>query len=174
MHPAAKFETERLVAQPYALADFEDLARLWGDPEVTRFIGGKPKTTEEVWGTLLRTIGHWSVFGFGYWLLREKRSGRFAGELGFADHHRVLEPGFGTMPEMGWVLTPEFHGQGLAEEAARAALAWADARDWPKTVCMIDPDNRRSLSLAARLGFREYARADYRDAEAILFERCRA
>ena len=47
-------------------------------------IGGKPFTREESWARLLRYGGLWSLLGYGYWAVRDKESGRFAGELGFA------------------------------------------------------------------------------------------
>ena len=33
-------ETERLILRGHTKADFEACAELWGDPDVTRFIGG--------------------------------------------------------------------------------------------------------------------------------------
>ncbi len=38
--------------------------------------------------------------------------------------HRAVE--FGGEPEMGWIFVHEVHGQGMAGEACRAALDWAD------------------------------------------------
>ena len=37
------FETERLRARPWRLQDAEAAFRLYGDPEVTRHIGGEPE-----------------------------------------------------------------------------------------------------------------------------------
>jgi len=70
------------------------------------------------------------------------------------------------------VLATWAHGQGYAGEAVAAALAWGDA--WfkgPRTVCMIDPDNAASLRVAARAGYAEYARTDYRDSPIVLLQR---
>ncbi len=63
---------------------------MWADPEVTRYIGGKPLTEEESWARLLRYVGHWSLLGFGYWVVEEKTTGNFIGEVGFADYKRDL------------------------------------------------------------------------------------
>ncbi len=117
-------ETERLLLRGHGVEDFADCLALWTDPAVTRFIGGKPSTPEEVWARLLRYVGHWSLLGFGYWVVTERVTGRFLGEVGFADFRREIEPSLEGVPEIGWVLTPQGHGRGFATEAAGAALAW--------------------------------------------------
>src|SRR5579875_2663294 len=92
---APVLETERLRLHGHRLADFADSAALWTDPLVTRFIGGRPSTPDEVWSRLSRYIGHWTALGFGYWAVRERASGRFAGEVGLADFRREIDPPFG-------------------------------------------------------------------------------
>lgn len=174
MTHAPVIETARLILRGHRREDFEDCVGMWTDPGVTRFIGGKPSSREEVWSRLLRYVGHWQVMGFGYWIAHEKGTGRFVGEIGFADFKRELEPSFGDTPEMGWALNSGLHGQGYATEAVAGALAWADAHfAEPRTVCMIDPSNAPSLRVAEKVGFREFARAHYRE-PTILFERFRA
>ena len=55
-----------------------------------------------------------------------------------------------------------------------AALAWTDAyRLEPRTVCMISPENAPSVRLAERVGYRPYARADYKGSTVDLYERPR-
>ncbi|WP_343717498.1 GNAT family N-acetyltransferase [Inquilinus sp.] len=166
-------ETERLVLRPHRAEDFDDLAAMWADPAVTRFIGGRPSTAEESWARLLRYGGLWGLLGFGYWAVRDRATGRFVGDVGFADFHRGIGPGFDGAPEAGWVLAPWAHGRGLGGEAVRAALAWADARGWARSVCIIDEENAPSLCLAAARGYREIGRPTYKDHTVILLERPR-
>ncbi|WP_345815725.1 GNAT family N-acetyltransferase [Paraburkholderia sp. PREW-6R] len=145
---------------------------MWCDSEVIRFIGGKPFTREEVWARLLRYAGHWTMLGYGYWVVREKESGRFLGEVGFADYHREIEPSLMDTPEVGWALDPAVHGRGYATEAVRAALDWADAR-WPngETVCIVAPDNLPSLRVAHKCGYREQLRTTYKGKATIVLRR---
>lgn len=173
MSRAPVIETERLLLRGQSRTDFDAFAALWGDPEVTRFIGGKPSTREEAWNRLLRNIGHWEEMGFGPWMVCEKDSGRLVGDIGFANFQRTLEPTLGETPEIGWVMSPAAHGKGYASEAVAAALAWGDANfEEPRTVCIIAPGNAASLRVAEKNGFREYARADYHG-EIVLLERLR-
>ncbi|HMG55769.1 MAG TPA: GNAT family N-acetyltransferase [Kofleriaceae bacterium] len=168
--PVPVIETPRLILRGHGIADLDDSLALWSDPEVTRHIGGKPSTREDVWARLLRYIGHWAVSGYGFWQVRERATDRFVGEVGIAEFHRDLAFSFGGAPEAGWVLAPWSHGRGYATEAMTAVLAWSAAAH-PRTVCIIDPDNAASQRVAARLGYREIGRAPYRSVEVIVFER---
>jgi RimJ/RimL family protein N-acetyltransferase len=168
---APAFDTERLILRPHVLEDFRYCAEMWSDPEVTRHITGKPSTDEETWTRLLRYVGHWSVLGFGYWTIRERSSGRFVGEAGFADYKREIEPSFNGAPEGGWVLAPWAYGQGFATEAVRGMLGWAAAHFGPtRTVCMISPENTASLRVAAKCGYEERGRALYKGHPSIVFD----
>ncbi len=167
-----ELETLRLVLGGHRREHFADLLEMWSEPEVTRHIGGRPFTREEIWTRLLRYVGHWQMCGFGYWTAHEKATGRFVGELGFADYKRDMEPDLAGTPEIGWVLSPSAHGRGLATEAVRAILAWGDehlplARTW----CLIRPGNLASLAVAGKVGYREFGRTTYKGSDCILLDR---
>jgi RimJ/RimL family protein N-acetyltransferase len=161
--------TQRLTLRAHRAADFPACAAMWADPAVTRFIGGRPFSAEEVWGRLLRYAGLWSWLGFGYWAIAETASGRFLGEVGFADFKRDLKPPLDA-PELGWALAVEAHGRGYATEAVRAVLAWSDQR-FARAFCIIQPDNHPSHRVAAKCGFHELRRATYKDHTTIVLAR---
>lgn len=171
MTTAPTLHTARLTLRPHRVADFEACCRLWADPVVTRFIGGRPNSGEEVWSRMLRYAGHWALMDFGYWVVIETATGQLVGEAGLADFRRDITPAFGGTPETGWAMLSAFHGQGYAREALVAILDWATTHGHGRTVCMIDPDNAPSLRLAAALGYREYARTLYKGAASILLAR---
>ena len=169
---APVIETERLTLRRHGLQDFEDWAALWGDEMVTRYIGGKPLTREETWSRLLRYAGHWALLGFGYWIAEEKKTGRFIGELGFAEFQRDIEPSIVGRPEAGWVFSPRSHGQGYATEAVRAITGWGEAHLPSKpTVCLIHPENLASIRVAKKCGYVELQRTTYKSVETILYMR---
>ena len=164
-------ETGRLTLRGYRLEDFPACAALWADPYVTRYIGGRPLSAEESWARLLRYAGHWWLLGFGYWVLEEKATGAFVGELGFAQWKREIEPVI-QVPEAGWVLATAAHGKGYATEALTTALDWAAHHfPTPQTACLIHPDNLASIRVALKCGYREMLRVVYRGQPTILFER---
>jgi RimJ/RimL family protein N-acetyltransferase len=167
-------ETERLRLRGHCPEDFADCTALWGDPEVTRYIGGKPLSAEEVWARMLRYAGHWNWMKYGYWVMEEKSSGKFAGEVGFADYQRELDPPIAGMPEIGWALGSSFQGQGYATEAVRAVVAWGDAQfETDRTVCLIRPENIASIRVAEKCGYRIVGRPAYKGHTTLLFGRDR-
>jgi RimJ/RimL family protein N-acetyltransferase len=175
LHPAAEvpvIETSRLKLRGHRLGDFAACAAMWADPIVTRYIGGKPFSEEEAWTRFLRHVGHWTLTGYGYWVLEEKDSGSFVGELGFADFKRDIQPSLKGTPEMGWALVSRVHGKGYATEAARAVVAWGEARFGPRrTVCIIHPENLASIRVAEKCGYKEFQRSTYKDHLTIMFAR---
>jgi len=167
-------ETPRLRLRPYRLDDFDAYAALWADPGVVRFIGGKPFSREASWTRFLRQIGLWHHLGFGFFAVEHRQTGAFAGEVGFHDLRRAITPSLEGTMEVGWVVTAAMQGQGLAEEAMRAALGWAGAHGvGTRLTCMIGPGNVASLRLAGKLGFAEFAHTTYNGASVVLLERPR-
>jgi RimJ/RimL family protein N-acetyltransferase len=165
-------DTQRLTLRPHRIEDYDDMRAMWSDHEVTRYIGGKPFSDEEVWVRLLRYAGGWALLGYGFWAIRDRATGGFVGDAGFHNLHRDLVPPFGDRPELGFALVPRSHGKGFGGEEAQAVLAWGDRR-WPggETVCMIGPDNVPSLRIALGLGYAETGRAIYNGAEFVLLAR---
>jgi RimJ/RimL family protein N-acetyltransferase len=152
---------------PADLGDFQDIHDLWNDPVTLAYLG-KPSTMEEAWVRLLKYVGHWSLFGFGFWMLREAGTGRFVGEAGLAYHKR----GLGADPEAGWALAGPMQGKGFAREALLAIVAWADVHlKADRTICLIDPANLASVRLAHSIGFQSAGEADLDGRSVILLER---
>lgn len=169
---APVLETERLILRPHGVQDFEDVARLWADPDVVRYISGTPSTAEESWARLLRYIGHWPALGFGYWAVTLRDSGRFVGEVGFVDFKRDMQPGLNGVPEAGWVLSPEVHGRGVATEAVGRMHQWAaEETCWSETVCIFDPEHHVSQKVALRQGYTRRGEANFKGLPALVMER---
>jgi RimJ/RimL family protein N-acetyltransferase len=170
-----RLETQRLTLRGHRAGDFPECFAMWSDPEVTRHIGGKPSTEQQTWMRMLTYIGHWSLVGFGYWAIEEKATGSFVGDLGFADFRRGLAPSMSDVPEMGWALACAFRGRGYATEAARAAVAWADAHfAAPRTVCLIDCENAASVRVAQKCGYQTFERTFFDERPTFFFERVRS
>lgn len=165
-------ETARLRLRGHRAEDFAASSAMWVDPVVNRYTSGKPLTAEEVWAKMLRNRGLWPTLGYGYWALEEKATGELAGELGFGDFKRDLQPAISPMPEIGWALASRLHGQGFATEAVSAALAWGDVHFGGRTTCcIIDPENLPSVRLAEKFGYREWQRTTYKEHNVVIYTR---
>ncbi len=142
------------------------------EPTFYRYLNGEALPETEIWTKMLRHLGLWPLLGYGYWAVEERATGAFVGAVGFADWQRDLTPSLKGFPEAGWVLAPHIHGRGYGREAVQAMLAWGDVQlPQRRTVCLIDPANAASLGLAAASGYREFARAPFKEAETVLLER---
>ena len=86
-------ETDRLLLRFPRESDFEEYAKICADPEVMRFLGGKPMTELEAWRHMAFTIGHWYFRGYGQWVVEEKASGRLVGRIGFTNPAGWPRPG---------------------------------------------------------------------------------
>ena len=71
------------------------------------------------WLRFLRNFGPMGLFGYGYWGVEDKESGRYIGAVGFFQARRPCDIPYRDQPETGWVIAPDFHGRGLAREACR-------------------------------------------------------
>ncbi|HYL27142.1 MAG TPA: GNAT family N-acetyltransferase [Candidatus Nitrosotalea sp.] len=154
------------------LDDLAASAAMWGDPEITRHITGSPSTTEQSHSRLLRYIGHWAEFQFGYWLVEESVSGTFVGEVGFAHYHRDIEPAI-TVPELGWVIARRAQRKGYATEAVRAAISWAQRHlaGTDEIACIIAPDNVASIRVAEKCGFTLARETSYMNLPTLVYSR---
>jgi RimJ/RimL family protein N-acetyltransferase len=151
---APTIETERLRLRAHAVEDFADCVAMWSEPDVVRYTIGEPSPPQRTWSRILSYRGHWALLGFGYWAVEERGSGRYIGELGFADFKRAMKLSLDGMPELGWALVPAAQGKGFATEALTAAIVWADEQiESPRTVCIIRRENLRSFRVAAKLGY---------------------
>ena len=140
--------SDRLVLHPPNKGDFDEFVALVGDPTAMAYIGG-PQSRQVAWRTFTQMAGHWAIYGFGFFLVREREGGRMVGRVG--THQPEGWPG----TEVGWALHGDAQGKGYATEAAARAMDWAvDDLGWTEVIHCIDPLNEPSMAVARRLGSR--------------------
>ncbi|MDQ2630671.1 MAG: GNAT family N-acetyltransferase [Actinomycetota bacterium] len=145
-------QTRRLLARKPTPEDRDAYQAHFKHPEVERWLRPPPlppfetRVLEEL---LEGDCAHWSDHGFGPWVLADKESGEFAGRGGLAwtsveDTARI---------ELPWSIEPHLHGQGLATEAATAAIEWAGELRIDEVVALVLPRNVASQRVAEKAGF---------------------
>ena len=154
----APVETPRLLLRLPTAADAEPYMAFMWDPEV---VEKKQVTLTEDPGDLelaqrktAALVKHWESKGFGLWTVVDRASGQVIGCVGLQEWKGW--PGV----ELAWVIHRSWWKQGLASEAALAALKWA----WANTsldhiISIINADDSRSMRVATKVG-EAFERAD--------------
>ena len=154
MDQVTTVETERLVLRPWRADDLDELAAIYGDPEVMRYIlDGSVRDREQTAVHLEKMTANWAARGFGLFAVEVRETGALAGWAGHAVPEFLPE----VMPavEIGWRLGRPFWGYGYATEAARAALRFGFVeRDLDRVISIRHPDNLRSGRVMDKLGLR--------------------
>lgn len=160
-------QTRRLLARPPTLEDREAYHSHFKRPEIERWLRPPPLPPFEaqVLDELIEgDCAHWSDHGFGPWVLIEE-SGDFAGRGGLA--WTSVE---GTARiELPWSIEPHLHGQGLATEAATAAVAWAGELRFEEVIALVLPANVASRRVAQKTGFEEHGEVLHAGLPHLLF-----
>ncbi|WP_333571986.1 GNAT family N-acetyltransferase [Sphingomonas sp.] len=158
-------ETERLLLRGWTDADRAPFHAMCTDPAVMAFIGPLQSRAESDAG-IDRQLGLLAQHGHCFWAVERREDGRFLGFCG-------LKPGAAGTPiegevEIGWRLAATYWGQGYAQEAARASLAWAwQQLDVPAVAAIVAEGNARSWGLMERLGMQRAVGGDFDHPAAI-------
>lgn len=150
--------TARLRLEPCAASHLDGLHALNADPEVMRYISGKPETRDETRAMIDRVQARWAEFGYSWWTFIERDSGDVVGAGCVQNLRREMTPDADpACPlELGWRLRRDRHGRGYASEAAFAMGDWALATFQPdELLAVCEPANTASSNVMQRLGMRD-------------------
>jgi len=107
-----------------------------------------PESEAEVDALLERDRVHWTTHGFGPWALLDRSTGSYVGRGGLVWITLAEE----RAVELPWALMPERWGEGLATEAAIAALEAARRLDLPEVVSLTLATNDASRRVMEKAG----------------------
>jgi RimJ/RimL family protein N-acetyltransferase len=147
-----RLETNRMVLERVRAEHAEELFVLLRDPRIARtlFASGEPQSDAEMAENLLAKLDHWERYGFGMWILRDRRTGAAVGRGGL---QHTFVAGCDEI-EVGWAIAPERWGQGLATEMAHVAVAVAfDDLRLGEIVAFTLPTNTASRRVMEKSGF---------------------
>jgi RimJ/RimL family protein N-acetyltransferase len=146
--------TARLRFGEWTVADIDRARKLWGDVDVTRFIGG-PFSEEQIETRLAKEVAYAAEHGIQYWPLFAVSGDDLVGCCG-------LRPYRDGIYELGVHIRPKFWRQGYGEEAARAVIRHAfDDLGVNTLFAGHHPANEPSRRLLEKLGFRYTHRERY-------------
>ena len=143
--------TARLRFEPFDEQHFEGLHAMNRDPEVQRYLMGRPETPEETLASIARVKARWATHGYGWWAFIEPASAELVG-AGCIQHlgHDPANP-----HEIGWRLRRDRWGMGLASEAAQELLRHGfEGLQAPLLQAIRHPGNAGSARVMDKLGMR--------------------
>lgn len=144
-------ETPRLVLRRFREEDRAPFAAVNGDPRVSDWLGG-PIDRAASDALLDRINAHIDEHGWGLWAAELKAPGRPIGFIGLTHVAAGALP-VGPAVEMGWRLSHDAWGQGLATEGAKAALDWAfENIDAPEFIAFTAATNLASQGVMRKIG----------------------
>jgi len=159
--------TARLRLEPFSDAHLEGIYAINSDPEVMRYITGRPDTREETLAVIERVKARWAEWGYSWWSFIELTSGEIVG-TGCIQH---LGKDAANPHEIGWRVRRDRWRQGLAYEAAERMASFAfETVEAPLLCAVCDPENTASSSLMKKLGMRYRAVERWYDFDLAVYE----
>jgi RimJ/RimL family protein N-acetyltransferase len=155
--PEQPVETPRLTLRPFTPDDFDDLYAYQSRPDVARYLHWDARDNEQVREALVRQCDEITLGAEGDWLTFAvvwREAQKVVGEIGLKLISREHRQG-----EIGFVFNPDYHGRGLATEAAESMLTLGFAViGWHRIIGSCDARNHASARLMERIGMRQEAR----------------
>jgi len=143
-------EIEHLILRPWSLDDIDALHQIWTEPQVRRYLwDDEAISRQRAAAAVAAGVAGANRNGVGLWCVLPKPETAVAGFCGF----RYIEDSSDI--ELLYGLLPDYWGQGLATEAARAALEYGfDAALFGRLYARTDVPNRASIRVLERLGMK--------------------
>jgi RimJ/RimL family protein N-acetyltransferase len=152
--PALPRRTGRLVLRPFRHGDEGDVLAYRSRDDVVRFMPADPLQPAAAGDFVAERLSATRIAADDDRIvLAVEHEDRVIGEV-------LIKAGQLTdcQAEIGWVFNPDFHGRGLATEAASELLAIAFGElDMHRVWAQLDPRNTASARLCERLGMRREA-----------------
>lgn len=159
-------ETERLILREMTEKDMDALYEIQGEEE-SGFLDPLCKDREEQHIRIQEYIRHmYGFYGFGIWMMEEKKSGCVVGRAGLQ-----IRDGFES-PELGFAVAPAFRGRGYAEEACRAVMEYSCRElGFEEIRAVVRRENKKSQRLCEKLGFSVDSETGYSDGMWIFYRK---
>lgn len=143
--------TSRLRLTRPGQSDVDAIVRINGDVEATAHNpSDRIRSRSDAEALLEKWTAQWSIYGFGYWLIREAETDTKIGICG------VKTVSFHNQKALNlfYRLSAAWWGQGIATEAVSAVLEWLDEKDlaYP-LIARVRPENHASQRVLSKIDF---------------------
>ena len=146
-----EIETQRLILREFKLEDVQQLAPILANPRVMKFSSTGILSVLETQTRIQGFIASYRQYGFGKWAITFKESNQLIGYCGIA----IEQIDNKDEREIGYRLDPKFWGQGLATEAASAAIRYGlEQLKFPYILGIVERENKASVRVLEKLGMR--------------------
>ena len=147
--PWTILETKRCIVRELELSDLDALFSMYAEPGMTDYMEGLYEYEEELEYQKAYIENMYRFYGYGIWLVFEKKTGTLIGRAG-VEHREELN---GDM-ELGYAIRTSFQHQGYAYEVCQAIMQYAGEELQVHLLhCLIQKENALSEKLAIKLGF---------------------
>jgi RimJ/RimL family protein N-acetyltransferase len=140
--------TKHLLLEPIRLEDSNNLYEaVVSHDRVMRWLAtGQAGSPADARAMCEEHVAHWDTHGYGDFAVRDAETGAFLGRVGLRNR-----PAFGV--DLGFAISPQAQGRGVASEAGRACLDLAfDGLGLPAVFGFVLPGNAASITVLTRLG----------------------
>jgi RimJ/RimL family protein N-acetyltransferase len=163
-----EWQTRRLLARKPTPDDRAAYHAHFTDPAIESWLRPPPLPPFDINAIdelLLGDCAHWEDHGFGPWVLEKSETAEFAGRggLAWASVEGIAEV------ELPWSIEPRLHGNGLATEAATAAVEWARAIGLERVIALTLPTNVASQRVAEKVGFTRDGQCEHAGMTHVLY-----
>lgn len=158
-----EIETPRLQLRRFNRNDLDELALIFSDPLVLKYLSpNRAATREETHTALLSIIRHWKRHGYGRWAVIHQATQKLIGYGGLRC--------FDGTPELVYLLARPYWGCGFATELARGCLEYGFMHHgFERIIALTRPDNLASRHVMEKIGL-NYERNDkFFDIDVVLY-----
>lgn len=152
--------TKRLRLDPPRPEDLDAYVAVFTHPVVREWLRPPPApaaTRGDIVELIAKDRASFAELGYGPWAVFDRADGPFLGRVGLQSRRLGEEEAV----EVAWTIDPARHGDGLATEAALAAVGFARQAGIEQVVALIQPSNLASRGVAAKVGFLEDGKIEH-------------
>ena len=162
-NPMDEIETPRLQLRHFNRTDLDELALIFSDAVVLKYlVPNRAATREETLTALLSMISHWQRHGYGRWAVVHQETQKLIGYGGLRS--------FDGTPELVYLLARPYWGLGFATEIAQGCLEYGFMQqNFERIIALTRPDNLASRRVMEKVGLSFEKSDKFFDLDVVLY-----